>query len=104
MNGLIKESLDIAAKKFKGFGFSDEQIEQLLASGKRDLEKETARLRDILLEEPIDMEALSSVLHALKGLLYNMGNDTVGDMMVEMRSHEITADEIETLKKLVGIA
>ena len=101
---LIEESLDIAVKKFKGFGFSDEQIEQLLASGKRDLEKETEKLRETLMNDPIDMEALSGVLHALKGLLYNMGNNTAGDMMVEMRSHGITPEEIETLKKLVDIA
>ena len=104
MEELIEETKRIAQARFQTFGFGEAQIEQLLASGERDLKKELAHLRELLMQEPCDLDAINRSLHALKGLVLNMGNDDAAEKLSELRGSEDPQEKIETLKRLTHIA
>jgi hypothetical protein len=104
MSNLIEETLNMAFEKFKKFGFKDEQINQLVASGKKDLIQESEKLVAILKADSLDFEALNNSLHALKGLLLNMGNDAVANKLIELRNENDSEDKIEEIKKIFDIA
>ncbi len=101
MNTLVEESLQIAAKKFENFGFQEEQVEKLLLSGRRDLEAEMEKLMQLLSEPEPDKEAIDKSLHALKGLLYNLGNIDAGDKMNDLREDESLHEQIEKLQAVL---
>jgi hypothetical protein len=104
MSNLIEETLNMAFEKFRKFGFKDEQISQLVESGKKDLLQESEKLMVILKADDLDFEALNNSLHALKGLLLNMGNDTVANKLIELRNENDSEDKIEEIKKIFDIA
>ena len=97
---LIDTTVLIARKKMKGIGFSDEQIEQLLATGRRDLENEFERLRR-LIEEGSDDTSLNQSLHALKGLLLNMGNESLASKFIELRANEDIEQKRNYLRQML---
>ena len=101
MKKLINETLQIAQNKFAAFGFKEEQVTQLLASGKRDLENEIGKLEVLLEEENVSIDRLNQSLHALKGLLYNMGNTAAGDIMMDIQAGSSIPDHIEEIKKVL---
>lgn len=98
MEHVIKETLRIAKEKFSAFGFKEEQIEQLLASGKRDLLSELEKLKSLLSAEPYDIEQINKSLHALKGLFFNMGNTEAGDIMSDLRKGSEPDESIDKIK------
>ncbi len=102
MDKLINETVEIARKHFQGFGFEDEQIVPLLEAGKRDLTKELDKLKTLVANERIDIDVLNLSLHALKGLLLNMGNSEVADKLNELREEEkIDAQLLADIKALL---
>jgi phenylalanyl-tRNA synthetase beta subunit len=103
MDQFVEESLQIAAEKFKAFGFKEAQIEKLLASARQDLEKEIGRLRELLGCHEPDTEKVNQVLHALKGLLYNMGNTEAGDLMSDLKNGSDGVGQIEAIKKILHL-
>ncbi|SFV60004.1 hypothetical protein MNB_SV-3-688 [hydrothermal vent metagenome] len=103
MGTLMKESLDIAAEKFKSFGFNEEQINQLLATGKRDLEQEIEKLKTLLAEDSFNHEKINQSLHAIKGLLYNLGNNEAGDIMAELKNNQDSSEQINKIKKTLNL-
>jgi len=103
MSNLIEQTLEIAFVKFKKFGFKDEQIQQLVKSGKKDLEKEIHNLTNILKSEQLDFTSLNDSLHALKGLLLNMGNEQIANKLIELRNDENSEDKIIEIKKIFNI-
>jgi len=102
MDKLINETLQIAQEKFAAFGFKKEQIEQLLVSGRRDLEKEIKKLDELIKEESMDIEQINQSLHALKGLLYNMGNTEAGDVMIDLKNNTDTKFDISKIQKVIS--
>jgi len=103
MGVLIEETLELASKKFSSFGFNEEQVAQLLVSGKKDLEKELDKLKILIMEDSVDIETINDSLHALKGLLYNMGNTEAGDLMNDLRNEKDSAEEIIAIKKILEL-
>ena len=102
MDKLIDETVEIARKHFQGFGFEDEQIVPLLEAGKRDLTKELEKLRTLVANERIDIDVLNLSLHALKGLLLNMGNSSAADKLTELREEEeISSQLLADIKALL---
>ncbi len=101
IDALVEESLQIAAKKFEGFGFQEEQIEKLLLSGKRDLEAEIEKLMQLLSADEPEKAEIDKALHALKGLFYNLGNTEAGDKMNALREDESLQLQIETLQAVL---
>jgi hypothetical protein len=103
MEKVINETAEMAHKHFKEFGFEDEQIVQLLESGKRDLTKELNKLQKILDQEPIEIDTVNLSLHALKGLFLTMGNTAVADKLIELRQESEITRIINDIKKLLGV-
>ncbi len=85
MKEIVKESAETARVYFQKFGFEPEKIEPLLEAGKRDLEKELSILENLKNEEPFPLEEVEYTLHAIKGLLFNMGHNTAAEMINAVR-------------------
>jgi hypothetical protein len=103
MEKLISETMQIARERFMAFGFKETQIEQLLESGKRDLEKEISKLSQLIGEDELNFQEINQSLHAIKGLLYNMGNMDAGDIMVDLRNNIENKESISKIKTLIGV-
>ncbi len=97
MEKLISHTEEIAFDYLKAFGFKDEQIDQLIIQGKKDLRKELIKLEILLHDDKISYDDINNVLHALKGLLFQLGNHEAAERLIEIRSH---LDNEETLKEL----
>lgn len=104
MEEFIIASLENARKYFGRLGFNETQIETLLASAERDLRKELGRLKEILIASTPDAEGLNNSLHAIKGLLLNMGNTEAAKLFTELRADLQSSEGIEKIKKLLGVA
>jgi len=103
MDKVINETVEIARKNFKEFGFEDEQIAQLIESGKRDLTKELTKLQKLLETEVIEIDTINLSLHALKGLFLTMGNVTVGDKLTELHNESEDTRIISEIKSLLDV-
>jgi len=99
MNKRIKKTLKIAKEQFIAFGFNEEQMNKLLASGQRDLEQELSKLKKLLEERPANIEEINKLTHGLKGLFLNMGNHKVAEKLVDFRENSL-ADE-DSMKALL---
>jgi len=102
MEKLLAETLEIARKNFKKFGFEDEQIVLLLTSGKNDLTKELNKLQKLLENDPIDIATVNLSLHALKGLFSTMGNSIVADQLNELHQEANHVSIVSEIKSLLG--
>ena len=101
MEKLLTETLEIARKNFKKFGFEDEQIVSLLSSGEKDLSKELSKLQKLIENDPIDIATVNLSLHALKGLFLTMGNSIVADQLNELHQETNNASIISDIKLLL---
>jgi hypothetical protein len=101
MKQLIEETLATAKERFLSFGFTQSQVESLLLSAQSDLTKVLVQLETLINETPDQREEISRSLHSLKGLLYNMGNNQVADLIVELKSHPDKGDIISQIKKII---
>jgi hypothetical protein len=99
----MKESLQIATEKFKSFGFNDAQIEQLLTSATQDIKREIEKLYPLLESDTADIQKINQSLHALKGLLYNMGNTEAGDKMAALVNDDTLGEQIADIKKILHL-
>lgn len=100
MKKIISETEVMAHDYFKAFGFEDEQINLLIMQGKKDLHKELTKLEALLHADPVSLDDINNVLHALKGLLFQLGNHVLAEKLNEVRSHlnsEISIKEISQL-------
>lgn len=103
MEKLINETIEIARKNFKGYGFEDAQVIPLLEAGRRDLTRELDKLHKLLEESALDIESINLSLHALKGLFLNMGNMTAADKLIELGQESTDARIISEIKSLLGM-
>ncbi|MEA3455566.1 MAG: hypothetical protein U9R26_03580 [Campylobacterota bacterium] len=101
MQKLIDDTVEIARKRFGEFGFSEDQVTTLLASGRRDLVKEFEKLQLLLEEKPVNIEAINNSMHALKGLLSNMGNEALAEKFTELRQESESRDIIAEIQVLL---
>ena len=101
MKNIISETEVIAYDYFKAFGFSEEQINSLITQGKKDLHKELTKLETLLIHvDTVSLDDINNVLHALKGLIFQMGNHDLAEKLNEIRSND---DREVTLKELSGL-
>jgi len=101
MKDIIKETEEMSREYFYSLGFSDEQINPLIAIGMKDINNIIERIELLLEEDDFSFESLDNLLHGLKGLLYHMGNNTLADKINEMRSDE-SGSFIPKLKALIS--
>ncbi|MEA2029814.1 MAG: hypothetical protein U9N49_12695 [Campylobacterota bacterium] len=101
MYKIIEETQKITDAYLRGFGFDEESIATLVAKSKVDLEKQLSQLEILLNTKPQDMDAINDTLHALKGLLFQVGSHQVGEKVNEIRS-DINSDEaLNKIKELL---
>ncbi len=87
MKKIISETEVIAYDYLKAFGFAEEQIIPLVDQAKKDLQENLTKLEILLHEDTISIDDINHVLHALKGLLFNLGNHELAEKLNEIRSH-----------------
>jgi len=71
----------------KAFGFPEEQIAPLVDRAKKDMDANLTKLEILLHEDTVSIDQINNVLHALKGLLFNLGNYELAEKLNERRSH-----------------
>jgi len=100
MKKIISETEVIAYDHLKTFGFSEEQVIPLIDRAKKDLHENLTKLEILLHEDTISIDDINNVLHALKGLLFNLGNHELAEKLNEIRSHlesKVSLKEISQL-------
>jgi len=102
MQTLIDDTLMIARDHFRGFGFEEQQITPLLEAGNRDLTRELQKLQGLLSREPVPHEEINLSMHALKGLLLNMGNVDAAEKFTELRRQSGDAAVLDEVRALLG--
>lgn len=101
MSRLIDDILLNAKSYFRGFGFDDGDIEYLLQKGRRDLEMLVQEVNSILESNPVDMELLDKKLHALKGVIMQLGSSDIAMKINQMRDALNNQDTIDNLKEII---
>ena len=102
MESLIDKTLEIARSRFSAFGFDDVQMEKLLASGERDLRQELDRLHGILSGPSVSAEEIAFSLHAIKGLVANLGNDTLASQINTLEEKVDQPAFVEEVRSAMG--
>ena len=101
MRNITKDILDNAKEYFSNFGFQEEQISSLLQKGERDIETLIDEVEEILSKSSIDLNLLNSKLHALKGLILQLGSTEIGNKINESRNSLDNSETIKRLKELL---
>lgn len=101
MNTIVEDTLRISKDYFKTMGFSEAQIEPLLVSGRNDLRNELDKLYLLIEERPEATEQINRALHALKGLLLNLGNRALAEKLVEAREVFGAQHDVQMLRELL---
>jgi len=101
MGKIIRETEVIAYDHLKAFGFEDEQIKPLIDQAKKDLQENLTKLEMLLHEDTISIDDINNVLHALKGLLFNLGNHELADKLNEIKSHLESEAALEEISQLL---
>jgi len=103
MHKILEETETAAYAYFQDFGFSTEEIEDLLKTGKRDIIQELSKLRILIDQEVRDTEKIDQVLHALKGLFSQLGNRELADKVNEVRSEADPQKALVRIEKILFV-
>lgn len=101
MKNIIDDTVVISYSYLKAFGFKDEQISLLIEVGKKDLHNELSKLKVLMDADTISLEDINNVLHALKGLLFQLGNHELAEKLNEIRSNLDSKVSLEEISKLL---
>lgn len=103
MERIIRETEEHALAYLKAFGFQDEQVNTLISQGKKDLVRELTKLQELMAEDEVPLEDVNNVLHALKGLLFQLGNHDLAQKLVEIREDIQSDTALSDVKMLLDI-
>ena len=103
MEKIINETEILAFDYFKAFEFEDKQIAQLIIQGKKDLHRELKKLEILLHANNISYTDINNVLHALKGLLFQLGNHAVADKLNEVKSQNESDTKLKEIALLLHL-
>jgi len=101
MQDIIKKTQEIAYQHLASFGFEEEDIHPLIAQATKDLEENLSTLQHQLHADPVDKEGMGNTLHALKGLLFQLGNRAVAEQINELRMDLDSSESIDTITRLL---
>ncbi len=101
MKRIIEKTENIARTYLAGFGFAEAQIDPLITQAKIDMLREFERLDILMHSEQIDWQALDRTLHALKGLLFNLGNHDLAEKLESLREEEGMETTIQKLRHVL---
>ncbi|WP_345984711.1 hypothetical protein WCX49_08720 [Sulfurimonas sp. HSL-1656] len=102
MEQLITDTLATARTHFAAFGLDAAQVDALLEAGTRDLRKELLQLKALVAVVPPDAERVAHSLHALKGLVMNMGNNDAGRVFAVLEETFRSSGEVSGVRALLG--
>jgi len=89
MQKIIDETEKAAYVYLKAFGFEENEIVPVVEKGLSDLENTLNKLRTLLASpEKENREKMDDILHALKGLLFQMGNHELAENIEALRGCE----------------
>ncbi len=91
----------IAYTSLMTFGFEEEAVVKLVEQAIKDLKNSLNKLELQINSETIDKQELSDTLHAIKGLLFQMGDHNTAEQINEIREDIDTKESIENIKKLL---
>lgn len=101
MKNIINETEMMAHAYFKDFGFNEDQINTLIAQGKKDLYKELGKLEMLIDNDMEFLDDINNVLHALKGLFFQLGNHEVAEQLDEIREGQNSKDKLKEISELL---
>lgn len=101
MYKLIDETKMKGYNYLRNAGFDEDSIQELLRQGEQDLLSEMTKLELILNADTLEVVALNDRLHALKGLLFQIGNHEVAEKIREKRSEIEGVNIHDELKALL---
>jgi len=101
MQNIIDKTEIIAVEYLTGLGFGREQVEPLIAQARTDLEREFARLESLRRSPHPDAETLDRSLHAIKGLLFNLGNHELAEKLEAIRAEHEVERMLADLKRVL---
>lgn len=103
MDDLIAETETIAKQYFLHLGFDKASIDNLLRIAKRDLREELEKLKNLLDAPHPDIQQINHVLHALKGLFFQVGHHAIAEKISEIRSDIHKDASIQKIRTLFGL-
>ena len=83
------------------FGFDDEQINPLIEKGMVDLKRIISEVEVLLDRNTISWDKVDDALHALKGLLFHLGNNPIAEQIDEVRLNPKIDNSVKELRKLL---
>jgi len=101
MSQLVNETKITAYNYLSAFGFEDEQIYKLIEKGVKDINQTVEKLEIQLSNATVVWDEVDDTLHALKGLLFQMGNNEIAEIIDQKRHTDKNQDSINTLLELV---
>ncbi len=93
LNIIIEKTERIGMEYLTGLGFPEDQVKPLLEQARKDLETEFTRLEELRTAPDPNAEKLDKALHAIKGLLFNLGNHELAERLEAIR-HEQDVDRM----------
>lgn len=100
MEDIINETEMMAHIYFKDFGFNEDQINTLINQGKKDIYKEVLKLETLLDTDTKRSEEINNVLHALKGLFFQLGNHNVAEQLDEIGEDDSMTGRLKEISEL----
>ncbi|MEA1953633.1 MAG: hypothetical protein U9O24_04525 [Campylobacterota bacterium] len=100
MKNIINNTKHIAHEHLKGFGFADEQITPLVEMGIKNLTETLTNLKILLDDESLSLEKLDDALHAIKGLLLQLGNADLAEALNAIRLDLSNPNTVTSISKL----
>ncbi len=103
MDNIIEKILSDAKSNFENFGFKEDDITYLLNKARDDLEKQFSDLKQILEKPSIDIDKLDKSLHALKGLIMQLGSIELANKINSYRELLESNQDLEDLKNTLRL-
>ncbi|GEM_PF-3075784 len=102
MYQLTAKTVETAGDFYRMQGLSEEQISLLVSLGEQNLDSELEKLDGLLKQSELQREEIDTILHALKGLLTNMGNVQAVAYITEIRHRLFRRDEHRALLRMLN--
>jgi len=104
MRSIIDKTEVVALEYLTGLGFEREQVLPLIAQARKDLENEFIKLDAIRQSPNPEEEALDRSLHAIKGLLFNLGHHDLAEKLEAIRGAEDMEHMLADLDRVLAEA
>ncbi len=102
MRRIVAETEKLAYPYMKAFGFEESEVEPIVSKGLMELESTLERLEKLIASPSADdRKEMDDILHAMKGLLSQLGNQALSERVNELREEESIEHQCEVLRGLL---